>query len=662
MVSLSIRNKLNGIAGLFLVPVALLAWQLLNQSRKDITFASKELDGSAYLQSVWPVMVAATEIDQSGVNVPIAAFESRARQFDASLDTAESSQAALQAAAALSIGGRDDKVVDLIAKLRTLIGKTADGSNLTLDPDLDSFYVQDVVTVKLPAAVDLAAVLLAKIREQSASASLTDENKADLLIQLGSFSSVLDDVNSDLATAFKGNPDGLVKPVLEPLLKSFNQVTGDYRDLVAKIATDLRNDSLRGKLDISNAVKAHAVVHEAIKSFWTGADSQLERLLAQRIQGFEQKLYYSLGLSGLVVMIAILAASLVMRAIAAKITELNANVRALKDGDLSTVFKSHGRHDEFGVIASSLETLRDQLAENERLRRERDSLDQADRALLARREKMASQFVKMMQDLSKGFASSSNNVAQAAQNLSATAEETSRQALAVSTAAENAASNVGNVASATEEMAASVRDIAGRVLYSSNVAETAVKEAQSSSERISHLAHAASSIGDVVTLIKGIADQTNLLALNATIEAARAGDAGRGFAVVASEVKQLAGQTGRAMEEIDTKVTEIRDATSASVESINKIVQVIAEMRAIATAISGVVDEQGNATNEIARNCQNAATGTHQVTQNIAGVGQAAEMTGVASTQLMSLSSDLSSQASELGKVVQRFVKDFAAA
>lgn len=50
------------------------------------------------------------------------------------------------------------------------------------------------------------------------------------------------------------------------------------------------------------------------------------------------------------------------------------------------------------------------------------------------------------------------------------------------------------------------------------------------------------------------------------------------------------------------------------------------------------------------------------MTQNIAGVGQAAEMTGVASTQLMSLSSDLSSQASELGKVVQRFVKDFAAA
>ena len=34
-----------------------------------------------------------------------------------------------------------------------LIGKAADGSNLTLDPDLDSFYTQDALTVKVPAGV-----------------------------------------------------------------------------------------------------------------------------------------------------------------------------------------------------------------------------------------------------------------------------------------------------------------------------------------------------------------------------------------------------------------------------------------------------------------------------------------------------------------------------
>ena len=76
----------------------------------------------------------------------------------------------------------------------------------------------------------------------------------------------------------------------------------------------------------------------------------------------------------------------------------------------------------------------------------------------------------------------------------------------------------------------------------------------------------------------------------------------------------------------------------------------------------GAVEEQGAATLEIARNCQQASTGTNQVTENISGVGQAAEMTGAASTQLMTLSTGLSNQAVDLRQVVDGFVRDFAAA
>ena len=50
------------------------------------------------------------------------------------------------------------------------------------------------------------------------------------------------------------------------------------------------------------------------------------------------------------------------------------------------------------------------------------------------------------------------------------------------------------------------------------------------------------------------------------------------------------------------------------------------------------------------------------MTENISGVGQAAEMTGTASTQLMTLSNGLSGQATDLRHVVESFVRDFAAA
>ncbi len=109
--------------------------------------------------------------------------------------------------------------------------------------------------------------------------------------------------------------------------------------------------------------------------------------------------------------------------------------------------------------------------------------------------------------------------------------------------------------------------------------------------------------------ISSIAGQTNLLALNATIEAARAGDAGKGFAVVASEVKNLANQTAKATGDISAQITEIEAATTEAVEAIGTIVQTIDELSRIAASIAASVEEQGAATQEIARNVHEAASG-----------------------------------------------------
>ncbi len=85
---------------------------------------------------------------------------------------------------------------------------------------------------------------------------------------------------------------------------------------------------------------------------------------------------------------------------------------------------------------------------------------------------------------------------------------------------------------------------------------------------IGELDKASEKIGDITTMIEGIAEQTSLLALNASIEAARAGEHGKGFAVVASETGKLADQSKQATQLINQLIDQMRSYINHAVDSI----------------------------------------------------------------------------------------------
>jgi len=253
-------------------------------------------------------------------------------------------------------------------------------------------------------------------------------------------------------------------------------------------------------------------------------------------------------------------------------------------------------------------------------------------------------------------ASASTELQSSAESLAGTAEESTRQSSTAAAAAEQASTSVQTVASAAEELSSSISEINRQVSQSAEIAKGAVDEATRTNTVIQGLAEAAEKIGEVVRLINDIASQTKLLALNATIEAARAGEAGKGFAVVASEVKNLADQTSKATTQIASQIGGMQTETKNAVSAISQIGATIGKISEISTTIASAVEQQGAATQEIARNVQQAAAGTQEVSNNISGVTQAATQTGAAAAEILKASGELAKQSDALKGEIDTFM------
>jgi methyl-accepting chemotaxis protein-1 (serine sensor receptor) len=220
-----------------------------------------------------------------------------------------------------------------------------------------------------------------------------------------------------------------------------------------------------------------------------------------------------------------------------------------------------------------------------------------------------------------------------------------------------------------QQSAASMEEMTVNVQQSSETAQQATRLATSARAAAEHggavvsqvvstmedISSSSRRIGDIISVIDGIAFQTNILALNAAVEAARAGEQGRGFAVVATEVRTLAQRSAQAAKEIKTLI-------EASVQRVEAGTTLVHSAGTAMTGIVGEVNRVADLIATISSATREQSTGISQIGSAVSQIDQTTQQNAALVEEMAAAAATLNEQANALVQSVAVFqVADGAA-
>ncbi len=225
----------------------------------------------------------------------------------------------------------------------------------------------------------------------------------------------------------------------------------------------------------------------------------------------------------------------------------------------------------------------------------------------------------------------------------------------LSTRTENTAQRLQETAASMEEITRAAEESSKSAIQANDLADKATKSAKQGGlvvekviSSMQDINTSSKKIGDIISVIDGIAFQTNILALNAAVEAARAGEQGRGFAVVASEVRSLAQRSANAAKEIKQLIQDSATTVKNGSELVEQTGSVMNEIVLQIESVTVMMQEMTQSFNE-------QKIGISQVSVAIQNLDQMTQQNAALVEESAAAASSLKEQSAHLDDTVKNF-------
>ena len=289
----------------------------------------------------------------------------------------------------------DALLLDALTRARQLALRVGEESNLVLDPDLDSYYLQDIVVTKLPVFFGHLGEAETLFRG-AASAEPRSERRLRFLVLDGMLRASVDGVRDNLGAAYRGNSGASLRRAVDAEFAAMLRSANSYLSAVnANIIAGAETE-----IDVPALDRLHANAVANALAAWRAGAAELDRLLRQRIDSLLDRLYGSLAFTGALAALSILIAMITHRNIVRPLERLEhvaSTVRQTRNYNLRIDDRSR---DEVGRLVAAFNDMLAELA----AARKREAAEQQELARVARLTMMGEMTASIAHEINQPLA------------------------------------------------------------------------------------------------------------------------------------------------------------------------------------------------------------------------------------------------------------------